>query len=130
MDERPPGWRGHVLVVDDEPAILEACSMLLELEGFRITVAPDGAAALARIRELGAPDVVLTDLMMPRLDGLGLARAIRAADDLEDVRVVVTSAALVDTAPILEVADAFVTKDGKFETLLATIDTQLASRRT
>jgi DNA-binding response OmpR family regulator len=66
-----------VLVVDDEPMVREVLARYLEREGFAVETADDGEQALARIEER-EPDVVLLDLMLPRLDGLEVFRRIRA----------------------------------------------------
>jgi len=65
-----------VLVVDDERDILDLLTDLLEEEGYRVRRAADGEAALAEI-ERALPDLVVTDVMMPRLNGLELARRLR-----------------------------------------------------
>ena len=61
--------RPRVLLVDDEPRLLDAVRMNLEVEGFEVFEAHDGAEALERIRKV-LPDLVVLDVMMPRLDGL------------------------------------------------------------
>ncbi len=66
-----------ILVVDDDPKILELVRMYLEREGLRVTTATDGIAALAAIRER-SPRAVVLDLMLPGLDGLAVIRAARA----------------------------------------------------
>ena len=66
-----------ILVVDDDPKILELVRMYLEREGFVVTTAADGLAALAAIRQR-APRAVVLDMMLPRLDGLEVIRAARA----------------------------------------------------
>jgi DNA-binding response OmpR family regulator len=66
-----------ILVVDDDPKILELVRMYLEREGFTVATAADGVAALAQIRER-APRAVVLDLMLPGLDGLAVIRAARA----------------------------------------------------
>ena len=58
----------HVLVVDDEPGILRALTRFLQRDGHSVATAPDGQAALARLRA-DAYDVLLCDLRMPALDG-------------------------------------------------------------
>jgi two-component system response regulator MprA len=65
-----------LLVVDDEPAVRQALRRALELEGYRVELAEDGADALARIaaRE---PDAVVLDILMPVIDGLTVARRLR-----------------------------------------------------
>ena len=64
-----------ILIVDDDEDIRELLKDRLEFSGYRVPTAPDGIAGLERIRE-EAPDLVLLDLMMPRLDGLGVMRRI------------------------------------------------------
>ena len=67
-----------ILVVDDEPAIREMLGVVLEMEGFNVVTAGDGIDALQVVARQ-APAVVLTDLMMPNLDGYGLIDRLRAA---------------------------------------------------
>ncbi|WGR93972.1 response regulator [Bradyrhizobium sp. ISRA435] len=62
-----------VLVVDDTPAMLRVAAEHLERDGFNVTVARDGEEALARA-ELVQPDLVLLDVMMPRIDGFETCR--------------------------------------------------------
>jgi CheY-like chemotaxis protein len=66
-----------VLVVDDEAAIREVVAALLEDEGYAVRQAADGHEALAEVAK-GGVDVVLSDVAMPRLDGLSLARQLRS----------------------------------------------------
>jgi CheY-like chemotaxis protein len=72
----PNARAARVLIVDDDPAIRLLCSINLEREGLVVFEAADGAAALARARS-ERPDLVLTDISMPQLDGFGLAEALR-----------------------------------------------------
>ena len=72
--EVPPARR--ILVVEDVEPVREALAELLEEDGLEVDVAEDGAAALALIRGGAAYDVVLSDIVMPRLDGHGLLRAL------------------------------------------------------
>ena len=67
----------RVLVVDDEPMVREVLARYLEKEGFAVDVAEDGEAALATF-ETTRPDLVLLDLMLPRIDGLEVLRRMRA----------------------------------------------------
>jgi len=93
LKERPPG-PPRVLVVDDEPAITDFIKLGLSREGFEVETAPDGRAALAAVDRF-APDVVVLDVMMPRLDGIALTKELAgdprrglvilsARDDTED----------------------------------------------
>jgi DNA-binding response OmpR family regulator len=67
----------RVLVVDDEPMVREVLARYLQKEGFAVEVAKDGAEALASF-DSSVPDLVLLDLMLPRIDGLELLRRMRA----------------------------------------------------
>ncbi|MGV8966282.1 MAG: response regulator transcription factor [Cellulomonas sp.] len=67
----------RVLVVDDESAVRESISLSLGFEGYDVQVAADGIEALEVVAR-GAPDVVVLDVQMPRLDGLGVCRRLRA----------------------------------------------------
>ena len=69
---------GHILVVDDSEDIRDLVSFYLSEAGFEVSVAADGVEALARA-QAAPPDAVLTDMEMPRLDGVALARALREA---------------------------------------------------
>ncbi|HEY3189831.1 MAG TPA: response regulator transcription factor, partial [Solirubrobacteraceae bacterium] len=71
--------RGSILVVDDEPTIGEVLSRYLERAGYRTCVAHDGAAAMVAVAEHD-PDLVVLDIMLPRLDGLEVMRRIRERD--------------------------------------------------
>ncbi|MCW5849385.1 MAG: response regulator transcription factor [Anaerolineae bacterium] len=65
-----------VLVVDDEPSILEVVELYLRQEGFRVVTAPDGPAALQAARRQ-RPDLVVLDLMLPGMSGLEVCRTLR-----------------------------------------------------
>ena len=70
-----------ILVVDDDPKILQLVRMYLEREGFAVATASDGLAALAAVREQ-PPRLMVLDLMLPALDGFAVLRAARADSDL------------------------------------------------
>ena len=72
---RSRGVARRVLVVDDDPDILEALSEILEAEGYDVQRARNGREALQRL-EQGLPDLVLLDLMMPVMDGWEFARSL------------------------------------------------------
>ena len=73
--------RALVLVVDDEPNILELLSAALRLSGFAVTAADSGAAAVAAARER-RPDIVVLDVMLPDLDGFEVANGLISYADL------------------------------------------------
>ena len=76
MDPRPP----TILVVDDEPPIVELLAGYLEREGWLVESAGDGPAALDAIRRLD-PDVIVLDVMLPGLDGVEVCRRLRTFSD-------------------------------------------------
>ncbi len=70
-----------ILVVDDEPRVVQLTKMNLELEGFRVVTAPDGYEALAKIGK-DQPDLVLLDIMLPDMDGFQTLKKIRESDTI------------------------------------------------
>ncbi len=67
----------RILIVDDEPQVVEALKLYLSREGFRINTATDGEAALATF-DAHSPDLMVLDLMLPKVDGLEVFRRVRA----------------------------------------------------
>ena len=76
-----PGSATRVLVVDDEPVVRDVLTRYLRREGFEVTGAADGHEALTAIRH-EQPDVILLDLMLPRLSGLEVLRTVRLDGDV------------------------------------------------
>jgi DNA-binding response OmpR family regulator len=74
------GVQGRVLVVDDEPAVRDVLARYLERDGFDVDTAVDGEDAIARF-DAARPDLVLLDLMLPRVDGFEVFRAIRSRSE-------------------------------------------------
>lgn len=81
----------HVLVVDDDPLILEVLRTVLDLEEFRVSTATDGETGLQMLAQ-DRPDVVVCDVMMPGLDGLEVCRRIKADPATADLPVVLLTA--------------------------------------
>jgi DNA-binding response OmpR family regulator len=80
-----------ILIVDDEPNIVISLEFLMRREGFEILVARDGEEALQSIRA-HRPDLVLLDVMMPRINGFEVCRQVRAEPALAGTRIVMLSA--------------------------------------
>jgi DNA-binding response OmpR family regulator len=110
----------RILLVDDDANLLVVLAEQLHDDGYEVATARDGQEALRRL-EAGWPDLILLDLMMPRVDGLAVAREIKAAADLP---IIVLSA--IDTADskahlLDEVAEDYVTKPYNYPELRARI---------
>lgn len=119
MNSPPPSTAGPlILLVDDEFDVLSAFSMLFEYHGFRVQTANNGAEALAAAA-VEAPDIVLSDLMMPVMDGSRLCLAWRADPALRAIPFILTSAGLLKE-PALP-CDSFFKKPVRFDVLLAEI---------
>lgn len=121
--------RGRVLIVDDEANARGALAEILREEGFETECAADGFKALARL-EAFSPEVILTDLKMPGLDGIGLLREARAAAPTAAV-VVMTAFGTIDSAveAIKLGADNYLTKPLEPTTLLAVLDRAMEKAR-
>lgn len=89
-ETRPTG--PAILVVDDEPDILELVGLLLEAEGYIVHRAQGGEEALALLDAIPPPELILLDYMMPRVTGLDVLEALRARPSLAPVPVVFVTA--------------------------------------
>jgi two-component system response regulator MprA len=109
----------RVLVVDDDRAVRESLRRSLEFNGYAVALASDGAEALASITG-SAPDVVVMDVMMPRLDGLEATRALRKAGNDVPILVLTARDAVGDRVEGLDAgADDYLTKPFALQELLA-----------
>ncbi len=107
-----------IFVVEDEPSYVEALTVGLRREGFRVEVAVDGADALARFDAVD-PDLVLLDVMLPKVSGIDVCRQLRKKTQVPIIMVTAKSAEI-DTVVGLEVgADDYVTKPYRMRELVA-----------
>lgn len=81
----------HVLLCDDEIQIIRAAEFKIKRAGYDVSIASDGQEGWEMIQQQ-RPDIVVTDCQMPRLDGLGLVKMIRANSDTADIPVLMLSA--------------------------------------
>jgi two-component system response regulator RegX3 len=110
-----------VLVVEDEPSYVDALTVGLKREGFWVAVAYDGAAALEKFATI-RPDVVLLDIMLPKVSGIDVCRTIRAGGSRTPVIMVTAKSSEIDTVLGLEVgADDYVSKPYRLSELVARI---------
>jgi len=117
-----------ILVVDDEPAILESIVEVLRDEGYAVESARNGQAALL-VFEQSAPDLVLMDVMMPGLDGRAAYLAMRAHPRGQDIPVVLMSAAA-DPNRLAPSVTAFLPKPFDLDQLLDLVAQLLSSGST
>lgn len=113
----------RLLVVDDEPRLLKAVGVTLSKEGFDVTTARSGAEALVRINE-SIPDLIVSDVRMPGLDGQQLARSIRSHPRTELIPIVFLTAKddrKDRLAGLRSGIDAYLTKPFDPEELIAVI---------
>jgi DNA-binding response OmpR family regulator len=117
----------HILIVDDEPPIVEMLAYNLERANYQVSVAMDGEEALTRARR-EQPDLIILDLMLPRLDGLEVCRALRRERDVPIIMLTARDSE-VDRVVGLELgADDYVVKPFSVRELVARVKNVL--RRT
>jgi two-component system alkaline phosphatase synthesis response regulator PhoP len=121
--------RGRVLVVDDEPDLVRVLEFGLRASGYTVESASDGQEGLKKAREI-KPDVILLDLMLPKLDGYKVCRLLKFDDRFKHIPIIILSARTQegDQALALEMgANQFVTKPYDFSEILGYIETLLKS---
>lgn len=113
----------HILVVDDEPDIIELVSYNLKKEGFKVSTASDGEESLKKIRE-GRFDLVLLDLMLPGIHGMELCRILKGNTDTSSLAIIMLTAKgeEIDRVLGLEMgADDYITKPFSPRELIARV---------
>lgn len=83
--------RPYILVVDDNAIMTKLVCRYLEIHGFEAQSASDGVACIEQV-EIRTPDLILSDVMMPRMDGITLTEQLRAHDTTKDIPVIVVAA--------------------------------------
>lgn len=111
----------RILVAEDDPAILAGIADLLRIEGYEVEEAADGSAALERFRSV-KPDLALLDVMMPKINGYDVCRAIRRDDPVTPVVMLTAKGEEIDRVVGLELgADDYVVKPFGMAELLARV---------
>ncbi len=116
ITERKP----NVLIVDDEPQIIEVLRTCFSYEGFSVTVATSGPDALRCIAE-HPPDIVLLDIMLPGLDGMEVAQRVREAHDIAIIMLTANDTLQDRIAGLNVGADDYITKPFVFKELMARV---------
>ena len=111
---------GKIVIVEDEPNLLEAVSYNLRMEGFEVLTASDGELALDVVRE-NNPDLVILDVMLPKLDGFELCKIIRKENDFP-ILMLTAKGDEIDRIVGLEIgADDYVLKPFSMRELMARV---------
>jgi len=121
----------RVLIVDDEPNIVISLEYLVKREGYEAAIAPDGEAALAALAEQ-TPDLVVLDVMLPKMNGFELCERIRADPRWRDTKILMLTARGRETEVARGLrlgADAYVTKPFSTKDLVAQMNELLGMRR-
>jgi DNA-binding response OmpR family regulator len=121
----------RILIVDDEPSIVVPLEFLMKREGYEVTVAGDGQAALDALAA-GVPDLVILDVMLPKLSGFDVCRRIRAEPRWAGLKVLMLTAKGRDQEVEKGLglgADAYVTKPFSTRDLVARIRALLGGAR-
>ncbi len=122
---------GTVLVVDDDPVIVNLLQVNFEMEGYDVLAATGGPAGLDQARR-GRPDVIVMDVMMPGIDGIEVARRLKGGEATRAIPIILLSAKA-QTADIqagLAVADDYVTKPFEPQDLLDRVASYIVHRPT
>src|SRR6266478_7395080 len=120
MNGMVAGDKSRVLVVDDEPQITRVLRTVLSSQGYQVKTAAEGEAALSSFTEF-RPELVITDLYMPRMDGVELCRRIRAVSNVPIIVLSVKGEEHSKVDALDAGADDYVTKPFGIDELLARI---------
>ena len=121
--------KAHILVVDDDPRITDLVRRILAYEGYSVAIASSGNDALNRTLE-HPPDLIVLDIMLPGLDGLEVARRLRAAGDNVPILMLTARDAVTDRVEGLETgADDYLVKPFAPEELLARVKALLRRKQ-
>ena len=117
----PGGTAPRILIVDDDPNLLVLLAEQLRSDGYEIATARDGEEALRRL-QASWPDLLIIDMMMPRMDGLSLAREIKSRADLPIIVLSAIDAGDSKADLLEEVAEDYITKPYHYPELRARIN--------
>ena len=119
-----------VLVVDDDPVIVKLLQVNFEMDGYDVLTAGDGAEGLARA-QTDRPDIIVCDVMMPKMNGLEVAAALKADPATKQIPIVLLSAKAQtsDVQAGRDVADEYITKPFDPLELLERVSSLIAESR-
>jgi len=131
MDARRESDHSRILIVDDNPDSLEILRARLESWGYRTQLASDGEEALEKI-EAAPPDLILLDIMMPRIDGMEVARRVKGNPSLPFIPIIMETALATTESKVEGLdsgADDYITKPIDFAELKARVNSMLRIKR-
>jgi two-component system response regulator MprA len=123
----PGTHRAIILVVERDPHVRDLEAFFLNEAGFGVEFAADGESALAMAREM-KPDIIITEVLVPKLDGLALCRAVRKEAELKNTVVLIFSILAAHSRAREAGADAFLMKPLAEQRLVETVRELLAQR--
>lgn len=132
LTDTPLGPRSTVLVVDDDPIIVELMTTFLTRKGLAVRSAYDGQQCLATVRQGGSIDVIVLDIMMPDMTGLDVCAALRKLEPTRSIPVIFLTAyddLQIRLAGAELGASAFLVKPVRGQDLFACIQTHLEASR-
>ena len=119
-----------ILIVDDEPDILEFLSYNFRKKQFEVTIANNGVEGIEAANEF-EPDVIISDVLMPKMDGIEMCRSLKKSEKLQFIPTIILSA-INNEFKILNAmdsgADEFASKPIKFDDLLAIVNRMLEKK--
>jgi DNA-binding response OmpR family regulator len=118
-----PAARRRILLVEDEAHMMEMLKFRLEESGYAVATAADGYAALAQVRTF-KPELIILDLMIPKIDGYTICRLLKFNDEMKEIPVMILSARSTEEdvrRGLAMGANAYVTKPYEAPVLLAKI---------
>jgi CheY-like chemotaxis protein len=123
-----PSDRALILVVERDPHVRELEQFFLEEAGYQVEIAGDGLAALEQARTL-RPHILITEILVPRLDGLALCRTIKQDPVTRSIAVLIFSILLAEQRAKEAGADSFLRKPLAEKRLVETVRELIAARR-
>jgi CheY-like chemotaxis protein len=127
VSEPSENGRALILVVERDPHVRELEGYFLEEAGFSVEFAEDGVSALARAREI-VPDILITEILVPRMDGLALCRRLKEDEGTRHIAVLVFSILMAAGRAREAGADAFLRKPLVDSRLVDTVRQLMAAR--
>ncbi len=123
-----PEQRALILVVERNPIVQRLERFFLEHAGFSVEFTEDGLTALARAREL-KPRIMVTEILVPKLDGLSLCRKLKSSAETKDILVMIFSHLQAGDRALEAGADAFLLKPLDEELLITTLEKLLVPQK-